>query len=95
MVSFCWLRSPPRGTIYAGRDGLATPDDIDSVRDLLPPQTDYVMIEGGNHAYFGYYGPQSGDNEATISRAEQQAQVRAATLDALERVRINEDVDQD
>lgn len=30
------------------------------------------MIEGGNHAGFGDYGPQQGDGEATISADEQQ-----------------------
>ncbi|NTW09008.1 MAG: alpha/beta hydrolase, partial [Anaerolineaceae bacterium] len=32
------------------------------------------VIEGGNHAQFGNYGPQPGDGTATISTAEQQSQ---------------------
>lgn len=32
-----------------------------------------VVIEGGNHAYFGNYGEQEGDGLASISRQEQQA----------------------
>jgi predicted esterase len=67
-------------SIYGTRDGLATPDKIDASRSLLPPDADWTAIEGGNHAQFGWYGPQSGDNEATISREEQQAQIVAATL---------------
>ena len=31
-----------------------------------------VRLEGGNHAYFGNYGEQAGDGEATISRDMQQ-----------------------
>lgn len=31
-----------------------------------------VIIEGGNHAQFGNYGPQKGDPEATITNEEQQ-----------------------
>jgi hypothetical protein len=45
----------------------------------LPPQTRWVVIEGGNHSQFGYYGFQLGDNRATISRSAQQA----ATLEAI------------
>jgi len=30
-----------------------------------------VAHEGGNHAQFDWYGPQRGDNPATISRSEQ------------------------
>lgn len=31
-----------------------------------------VIIDGGNHAYFGNYGEQKDDNKATISRTKQQ-----------------------
>lgn len=61
-------------------DGLATPDKIDATRALLPADTVYVVIEGGNHAYFGWYGEQSGDNTATITREEEQRQTREAML---------------
>ena len=30
------------------------------------------MIDGGNHAMFGNYGPQSGDGEGRITAEEQQ-----------------------
>ena len=30
-----------------------------------------MIIEGGNHAYFGSYGEQDGDGKANISNAEQ------------------------
>ena len=46
---------------------------------LLPTDTIYLPIEGGNHAYFGDYGEQSGDNLATISREAQQQ----ITVDAI------------
>jgi predicted esterase len=70
-------------SIYGTRDGLATGEEIAASRPLLPPDTQWTAIEGGNHAQFGWYGPQSGDNEATISREEQQAQIVAATLQLL------------
>lgn len=67
-------------------DGLSDPAKIEASRSLLPTETLFVPIEGGNHAQFGYYGPQGGDNPATISREQQQAQVVAATLALLERI---------
>ena len=67
-------------SIYGTRDGLATEDKIGASRPLLPLDTSWVAIEGGNHAQFGRYGPQSGDNAATISRDEQQVQIVTATL---------------
>ncbi len=70
-------------SIYGTRDGLATVDKIDASRPLLPPDTTWVAIDGGNHAQFGWYGPQAGDNESTISRTEQQQQLIDATAQLL------------
>jgi hypothetical protein len=65
---------------------LAAPETIDASRSLLPPDTQWTAIEGGNHAQFGWYGPQPGDNQATITREEQQAQIVAATLQLLQQL---------
>jgi hypothetical protein len=73
-------------SIYGTRDGLATGEEIAASRPLLPVDTQWVAIQGGNHAPFGWYGPQSGDNEATISRAEQQKVALLATLQLLSRL---------
>jgi predicted esterase len=70
-------------SVYGSRDGLATAEKIDASRALLPADTRWVRVEGGNHAQFGWYGPQDGDNAASISREEQQAQVIEATLEML------------
>ncbi len=71
-------------SIYGTRDGLVTQDNIDASRSLLPADTNFVAIEGGNHAQFGWYGPQEGDLPATISHAEQQLQTVVATLQLLD-----------
>jgi hypothetical protein len=73
-------------SIYATLDGLATLEKIEASRRLLPPTTQWVAIEGGNHAQFGWYGRQAGDNPATISREQQQEQVVKATIQLLESV---------
>jgi hypothetical protein len=67
-------------SIIANRDGLATLDKIKAAAPYLPANTEWVEIDGGNHAQFGSYGPQNGDLEATISAAEQQRQIVLATL---------------
>lgn len=71
-------------SISATRDGLATVEKIDASRSLLPFTTYWVVMEGGNHAQFGWYGPQSGDQPATISREAQQQQIVSATVQLLE-----------
>lgn len=67
-------------SLYGSRDGLATVEEIEASRRLLPPETTFVLIEGGNHAQFGWYGEQAGDQRAQISREEQQQIVVSATL---------------
>ncbi len=67
-------------SIYGTLDGVATPEEVLAAKPLLPTDTVWLPIEGGNHAQFGWYGPQDGDNPATISREEQQAQIVTATL---------------
>jgi hypothetical protein len=59
---------------------------IEASAALLPSDAAFVPIEGGNHAQSGWYGPQSGDNPAGISHAEQQAHVVMATAALLERM---------
>jgi hypothetical protein len=65
--------------IYGTRDGLATPEEIEAAKPYLPPSTQYVSIEGGNHANFASYGDQPGDLSAEIPRESQQQQVVEAT----------------
>ncbi|MFZ5815052.1 MAG: alpha/beta fold hydrolase [Bacillota bacterium] len=74
-------------TVFGSQDGLATPAKVEGSRPLLPPSTRWVRIEGGNHAQFGWYGPQSGDLPAAVSREEQQAAVVEAAAALLEQIR--------
>jgi len=71
-------------SMYGTRDGLATGEKINASRPLLPVDTTWTPIAGGNHAQFGWYGEQGGDNPAEISRTDQQTQIVAATIALLE-----------
>jgi pimeloyl-ACP methyl ester carboxylesterase len=73
-------------SIYATNDGLAARDKIEESRALLPGDAQFVAIEGGNHAQFGSYGPQAGDNDASIPPEEQWLQTADATVKFLERL---------
>jgi len=61
-------------------------DSFEASRLNLPSTAKFVVIDGGNHGQFGDYGFQPGDNEATISRADQQRQVVEATVKFLKEV---------
>lgn len=74
-------------SISGSLDGLATREKIDASRLLLPADTTWVEISGGNHAQFGWYGDQAGDNPATITRDQQEDQIIEATLRVLENIK--------
>lgn len=74
-------------SVYGTLDSMV--HEIEDSGPMLPPDAQFIPIEGGNHAQFGYYGPQAGDNEATITRAEQQEQIIAATVAVLEQISGN------
>lgn len=61
-------------TTYGSNDLVLGMENFNATMPLLPPGTIVKVIDGGNHAQFGNYGPQPGDGTATISASEQQAQ---------------------
>ncbi len=76
-------------SIYGTNDGLSTVEEIEDSAEHLPPDTQWVPIEGGNHTQFGWYDTspdplQPDDNPADITREEQQAQIIQATAGFLD-----------
>lgn len=92
-----WAAYPESGTdlskleihvlsVHGTNDGLVSTKQIDDSLKQLPPDTIRLEISGGDHAQFGWYGPQSGDNPPTISRQQQQDQTVNATVDLLSKL---------
>jgi pimeloyl-ACP methyl ester carboxylesterase len=86
-----WASYPPAGdnlsatelkglSTYGSEDQILDMENYNATLPLLPPGTIRQVIEGGNHAQFGNYGPQPGDGTATISAADQQAQAADLTV---------------
>jgi pimeloyl-ACP methyl ester carboxylesterase len=67
-------------SISGSEDGLSTPAKIRSTKRLLPGDARYVTIPGAVHAYFGDYGPQSGDGQPTSDRDGARASISAAAV---------------
>ncbi|MDF1522486.1 MAG: alpha/beta hydrolase, partial [Trueperaceae bacterium] len=65
---------------YGTENGLTSAEGFEASMVRLPPGSDLVVIEGGNHAGFGHYGPQAGDGTASIDREEQQRQTAQTLL---------------
>lgn len=65
--------------VVGTRDGVAPMHRSNENRHLLPANTRWVEVEGGNHSQFAWYGFQPGDKTSRISRADQQR----ITIDAV------------
>jgi pimeloyl-ACP methyl ester carboxylesterase len=71
-------------SIYGTKDGGV--EEIRVSRERLPKNTIWIEMNGANHAQFGWYGEQSGDGEATITREEQQEIILESTLTFLQAI---------
>jgi len=76
----------PVTSIYGGREIGVTDSSVGARKHLLPADTVYVRIEGGDHHQFGSYEIDPKDHRANISRESQQQQIIQATLSLLESV---------
>ena len=65
--------------VYASNDGVAPPNRTLANKGLLPANTKWVEVKGGNHSQFGHYGHQLFDGTASET---QQATTRVL-LEAL------------
>jgi hypothetical protein len=76
----------PVVSIYGSREVRVNDTSVGERKHLLPEDTRYIRIEGGDHHQFGSYKINPDDHLATISRETQHEQIIAATLPILEAV---------
>ena len=90
-----WASYPPNSTdlsslaipvvsVYGSRELRVNDASVGERKHLLPKDTLYVRIEGGDHHQFGSYQINSKDHLATINRESQHEQIIEATLPILE-----------
>ncbi|KUP07579.1 hypothetical protein Q75_04930 [Bacillus coahuilensis p1.1.43] len=61
----------PSLSISASLDGLATSEEMEEKNKWLSSPAEIVVIDEGNHANFGMYGPQKGDRNSPLTSKEQ------------------------
>lgn len=76
----------PAILIYGTNDGIVEPEEYGRIGEdgLWPEDFTEVRLEGGNHAQFGDYGEQNGDNKAEMSFDEQLDKTAAAITEWIE-----------
>ncbi len=66
-------------SVAGARDGVLPLPEIAERRPALPPDTVTVTVEGMNHAQFGAYGSQAGDEEPELGEEEAHERLTEAT----------------
>jgi pimeloyl-ACP methyl ester carboxylesterase len=74
--------------VLASNDRVAPPARAEANAARLPKSAHHVLIQGGNHAQFGHYGPQPGDGRAAIDPDEQERQAAAAIVESARRLAV-------
>jgi len=77
-------------SIYGSREVRVNENSVAERKHLLPENTLYIRIEGGDHHQFGSYEINVEDHLATTSRVSQHEQIIQATLELLHMVSKNE-----
>lgn len=67
------IRNIPVLSVYGTNDGVLDMTSYKLFKYAIKKNLTEVVIDGGNHAQFGDYGKQRGDNDADISAQEQVA----------------------
>ncbi|MCQ4086255.1 alpha/beta hydrolase [Saccharibacillus sp. JS10] len=76
----------PALSITASQDQILNRESFAAGKAFLPKDTQYEVIEGGNHGHFGSYGEQNKDGKASITEDEQRKEtvsLMAAWLDGI------------
>lgn len=86
--AFFWASYPNRdlfraslaaASISGDRDLVINQAELDGSRAQLPPGTEFTVVSGAVHAFFGDYGPQAGDGIPGTSRPDAQREIVMAT----------------
>lgn len=72
--------SKPVLSIYGTNDNVLNKEKYDVAKPLIKGNFTEVIIKGGNHAQYAYYGNQSGDGKANITAENQQNQTVNAII---------------
>ncbi len=68
-------------SIYGSKDGILNKVAYQKYKSNLPENYTELVLEGGNHAGFGCYGPQKGDGIADITSEQQQTDTAEAVAE--------------
>ncbi len=71
-------------TLYGSKNNGINAETLAEFEQNLPQGAKTILVEGMNHAQFGHYGPQRGDNQATVTNDQATGLVVDAVVNFLQ-----------
>lgn len=72
-------------SVYGSEDRVLSREKYQENFDNLPESLSELVIEGGNHAYYGNYGEQKKDGTASVTREQQQQKTAEGISELIQR----------
>lgn len=73
-------------SLWGDNDKVADLDKVKNCKSVMPSDSEFKEIKGGNHGGFGDYGNQKGDGEASITNEEQMSETSKEIIKLLDNI---------
>lgn len=73
-------------SLWGDNDKVADLDKVKNCKRVMPSDSEFKEIKGGNHGGFGDYGHQKGDGEASVTNEEQMSETSKEIIKMLDNV---------
>lgn len=73
-------------SLWGSNDKVADLNKVKGAKKILPGNSEFIEIKGGNHGGFGDYGHQKGDGNASITNKDQMSYASKYIINLLERL---------
>lgn len=71
-------------SLWGSNDGIADLNKVIDAENVMPTDSKFIEIKGGNHGGFGDYGHQKGDGESSITNKEQMIEASKYIMELME-----------
>lgn len=75
-------------SLWGSNDKVADLNKVKEAKNVMPNDSEFIEIEGGNHGGFGDYGHQKGDGESSITNKQQMMETSNYIVEFLDRVNV-------
>lgn len=74
-------------SLWGSNDKVADLNKVKEAKNVMPSDSEFIEIKGGNHGGFGDYGHQKGDGESSITNKQQMMDTSKYIIELLDSLR--------